>query len=43
MNLRSPNGDKSTDHEHSSVYWVLGYRVRGERIAAKPLAFSLSP
>jgi len=27
------NGDKSTDHGHGSVYWVMGGGVRGGRLA----------
>ena len=29
------NGDKGTDHGHGSVYWVMGGRVKGGRIAGE--------
>lgn len=32
------NGDKGTDHGHGTVYWVLGGKVNGGRIAGEQVA-----
>ncbi|HEY5347542.1 MAG TPA: DUF1501 domain-containing protein, partial [Rhizomicrobium sp.] len=29
------NGDRGTDHGHGSVYWVMGGKVNGGRIAGE--------
>jgi uncharacterized protein (DUF1501 family) len=32
------NGDKGTDHGHGTVYWVLGGKINGGRIAGEETA-----
>jgi uncharacterized protein (DUF1501 family) len=32
------NGDRGTDHGHGSVYWVMGGRVQGGRMAGEQVA-----
>ncbi|MBV8682221.1 MAG: DUF1501 domain-containing protein [Caulobacteraceae bacterium] len=32
------NGDKGTDHGHGTVYWVMGGKVRGGRLAGEQVA-----
>ena len=34
------NGNRGTDHGHGSVYWVMGGRVRGGRIAGEQQAIN---
>ena len=34
------NGDRGTDHGHGSVYWVMGGKVKGGRIAGEQVAVS---
>ena len=34
------NGDRGTDHGHGSVYWVMGGKVKGGRIAGEQIAVS---
>jgi uncharacterized protein (DUF1501 family) len=34
------NGDRGTDHGHGSVYWVMGGKVNGGRIAGEQVAVS---
>ncbi|HET6552022.1 MAG TPA: DUF1501 domain-containing protein [Dyella sp.] len=34
------NGNKGTDHGHGTVYWVLGGKINGGRIAGEQIAIS---
>jgi uncharacterized protein (DUF1501 family) len=36
------NGDKGTDHGHGTVYWLLGGKLAGGRIAGEQVAVSAS-